>query len=294
MSGAAEAAAMASAAGRLIDAGNISGAERLLKQALAADPESARAHALMALVLYQGGKWPAAVRQADVSLGLEPTADAFRFKSLALLKLRQYGRAIEAAQAGVRTAPSLGMPAFALAVALENAGRFAEAQAQFRRAVELDPGSEAFRADLGRFLLRRGDVAGAEQIAAGLPPGADSVGALLLRGELALLRGRPGEARDFALWVLARDAVSQPALRLLVQVKASQSRLMGLWWRYTMFLARKPVWMRLLLVALIILLPVLGLQVVGLLFIVYVYACGQIFARMVARELKGVSLRKSF
>jgi Flp pilus assembly protein TadD len=294
MSGAAEAAAMASAAGRLIDAGNISGAERLLKQALAADPESARAHALMALVLYQGGKWLPAVRQAEVSLGLEPTADAFRFKSLALVKLGQYARAIEAAEAGVRAAPSLGMPAFVLAIALENAKRLPEAEAQFRRAVELDPGSDAFRGNLGRFLLRRGDVAGAEQVAAGLAPGADAVGVLLLRGDLALVHGKPEEARDFALWVLASDATSQPALRLLVQVKASRSRLLGLWWRYAMFVATKPAWTRLLAVVLVLMLPIPGLQVVGLLFVLYLYACGLVFGRMVARELKGVRLRKSF
>jgi tetratricopeptide (TPR) repeat protein len=288
------ATATAAAATRLLNIGNLSGAERLLKEALAADPEHPRAHALMALLFYHRGQLWQAVRQAEVAIGLQPSSEAFRFKALALIKLKRGKAAIEAAEAAIRADPQCAMAMTVLASALENAKRLKDAKTAFQRAVELEPGSDVFRANFGRFLLRRRDVGGAERVAAELDPASDADVAQLLLGELALVRRRPQEARDRALWLLSRNATDPAALRLLTQVKASQSAFLGLWWRYAMFLALRPLWLRLLVFVPIILVFALATGGFGLLIFVYLAASGSIFKKMLAKELRMVQLRKSF
>jgi Flp pilus assembly protein TadD len=298
MSDARAALGKAAAAVPLLNSGNLSGAERLLGEALAADPEQPRAHALMALLLYHRGRMAEAVRQADIAIGLGQADEAFRFKALALIKLKRWKHAIQAAEEAVRAAPTNGWNLLTLAIALENAKRHAEAETAFRRALELDPASAAFRGNLGRFLLRRRDVAGAERIAAELDPNDDADAALLLRGELALIRGRAAEARDFALWVLAHNATNEAALRLLTQVKASQSFALGLWWRSSFFIATRPRWVRVCIIIAILYLVVglyaSGVQGVWFLFIAYSLTCRFLFERMVKHELRTVEFRKGF
>jgi Tfp pilus assembly protein PilF len=288
------ATAKAAAATQLLNAGNLSGAERLLKDALATDPEHPQANALMALLLLRRGQLSQALQQADVAIGLSPTSEAFRFKALALIRLKRLKAAIEAAEAAVRSDPQSALAAFVLASGLENAKRIKEAQAAFQRAVDLEPGSDVFRASLGRFLLRRRDVAGAERVAAELDPGSDADAAQLLLGELALVRRRPQEARDRALWVLSRNATDPAALRLLTQVKASESAFLGLWWRYSMFIALRPLWLRLIVLLPIIFILTIATSGFAWLFLAYLGVGRRVFKRMVADELKTVRLRKSF
>lgn len=288
------ATARAAAAARLLDAGNLSGAERLLREALAADPEHPRAHALMALLLFHRGEPWQALRQADIAIGLQPTADAFRFKALALIRLNRRDASIEAAEAAIRADPQCARAASVLGSALENANRMKEAGAAFQRAADLDPGSDVFRAGLGRFLLRRRDVAGAERVAAELDPGSDADAAQLLLGELALVRRRPQEARDRALWLLSQNATNPAALRLLTQAKASQHAFLGLWWRYSMFMQLRPPWLRLVLLVPATLILAIATNFFGWIFLAYLGVSGSIFKRMLAKELKTVEFRKNF
>ena len=288
------ATAKASAAAKLIDVGNLNGAERLLKDALSTNPEHPGANALMALVLYRRDRLTAALHQADIAIGLAPTADAFRFKALALIKLKRRKASIEAAKAAVRAGPQSGSAALVLGAALENAKRPTEAEAAYRRALELAPGSDVFRGNLGCFLLRQSNVAGAERVAAELNPNADADAALLLRGNLALVRGRPEEAREFALWMLSRNATDPAALHLLTQVKASQNLFLGLWWRYSMFIAMKPAWLRFAVMIPFIIVQSRVVKGAGLLLIAYLFASSWQFSRMVAHELRVVKLRRSF
>jgi tetratricopeptide (TPR) repeat protein len=304
MSVAAALAGQASAALKLINAGNISGAERLLKEVLAADPQNARANALMSIVLLRLGKAQAAVQQADVAIGLAPTADAFCFKAMALNALRQYSRAIEAAEAGVQAAPAYGVASFTLGQALENAGRAPEAEAAFRRAIELAPASVNFRGGLGLFLLRKGDLSGAERVAADVDPSSDAEAALLLHGEIALRRGKLKEARDFALWALSRNATSPAALKLLVQTKAGRSLGLGLWWSGSMMLTTSPPWLRFTIVICLFaawiapLTPLFAsyrsLNILVFVVLLYLSSCKKIFRRMLLNEMKTVTIRPNF
>lgn len=294
MSDAAAALGKVSAAGRMVNAGNISGAERLLGEVLNADPEHPRANALMSLVLYHRGEMQEAVRQADVAIGLDPSAEAFRFKALALIRLKQRKASVEAAEAAVQADPTSAWAVFTLAIALENAKRLAEAETLFRRAVALDPASDVFRANLGRFLLRRGNFAEARSVAAELDPESTADTALVLRGELALRDGKSGEARDFALWVLSQNAMNEAALRLLVQTKAARNWVLGAWWGYAMFMANKPIWVRFAIILPIALLLTMVFRGFGYVFALYMLTCRLIFNRMVSQELKTVKLRADF
>ena len=282
------------AARALFDAGNLAGAERLLKEALAADPGLGAAHALLSFALGGRNRLRPALQAAEDALAVEPTAFAFRAKALALHRLKRRRAAVEAAEAAVRQAPGDPFAALTLGVTLEGARKPRAAEASFRRAVDLAPGDDRVRADLGRFLLRQRRLPEAEAVAASIDPASDFSAVLLLRGEVALRRRRPAEARDFALWLLSQDAANPSALRLLTQVKASQSPFLALWWRYALFMAMKPWWLRVLAIAPVVFCLSLLLPGFGLLPIAYLAVGGLVFARMVRRELKTVQLRKGF
>lgn len=291
----ADAARSKLAAGRaLFDAGNFPGAERVFREALAADPEFGAAHALLSLALYRRGQFRPALHAANNAVAAQPTALAFRVKALALGKLGRRRDAIEAAQAAVRLAPADEHAALVLGIALESSGKAREAEVAFRRAVELAPADDGIRADLGCFLLRQRRLAAAEQVAAEIDGAADVASVLLLRGQISLRRRRPEEARDFALWLLSRNATDPSALRLLTQVKASRSLWLGLWWRYASFMAMRPLWLRLLTIVPVMLILFALARPFALLAILYLRAAGWVFTRMVRNELRTVKLRQGF
>ena len=282
-------------AGRsLFDAGNFLGAERMLSLALAANPDLAAAHALLSLTLYRQGKGRAALDAAQAALAITPNANAFRAKALALMLLGRKKEAIATAKAALAADPMDELASLVLAMALERAGKPRAAEAAYRRALEIVPNNPGVRADFGRFLIRHKKLAEAEAQLAEIDAFCDRESALLLRGEIALRRGRTDEARDFALWVLSQDATNAGALRLLTQVKASRSLLLGVWWRYSMFIATRPRWLRLLvMVPLFIALTAFG-HGLSVLVLIYLSLSSVIFSRMVSRELKTVTLKKTF
>lgn len=292
----------AAVATKLINEGNLTGAQRLLGEALAADPEDPRSNALLALLHHRRGQFKSAVGQANTAIGLAPTADAFRFKALALMELKRLDEAIEAADAAVRAEPTNGLAAITQGIVLEKGRQPAKAKAAFERAVELSPHSSNFHGNLGLFLLRQGDVAAAERIAVELDPSADDLSVLMLRGHLALYHRRSQEARDFALWVLSRDANNKSALRLLILAKEHQNWILGLWWRFMIRmvrLARIRQWVFIFLApALIgIIVHVKGVgffTILYALFAAYIYSGSFVLRMTLKRELKQVMLRSTF
>jgi hypothetical protein len=94
--------------------------------------------------------------------------------------------------------------------------------------------------------------------------------------------------------VLQQDANHAGALRLLTEVKASQSPVLGLWWRYALFMGTKPWWQRLLVIVPIMLLSIMILNGLWLAFLLYLRASRAIFQRMLRAEMKTVRLRKEF
>ena len=256
------------------------------------------AHALLSLALSASKRAKLGLQAAEAALACAPNAVAFQAKSIALRNLGRHKQALDAAREAARLSPQSAAFAQLLGMTLEKRGKIQEAKTEFARAVSLAPGNDSFAAAYGLFLLRNRQLEAAEQVAAPLSQ-SDDVIALLLRGNIAIRRHRPEEARDLALWVLSEDAVNQSALTLLVSAKAAQSRGMGLWWRYHVFVAARPKWVRLGIACSFLVLLMLPPALIFVLPVFYYLSISrQIFARMVMREVKSVQqnvrLKKGF
>ena len=125
---------------------------------------------------------------------------------------------------------SLGFEALGDLAMLE--GRYDEARRRYLEALERSPEDPDLLVGLGRVALHKGarDQAGLSATQA-LELNAEHSGAHVLMGELALLAGRVEEAHGHAL-VAIRSGGGQAALALMARVKAHQSWVLGLWWRF--------------------------------------------------------------
>lgn len=106
-------------------AGQLPAAVPLFERALRLKPEFPRAHADLAIALWQQGRLPEAIGQLRTALQLDPRA----------------------AQAHTNLASLYAMT-----------GRLTEAVAEFRLALQLDPGNEVAHTNLGNALLQLGQV----------------------------------------------------------------------------------------------------------------------------------------
>jgi predicted negative regulator of RcsB-dependent stress response len=140
-----------------LDAGDHAAAAAILRAALALDPDAAALHANLAFALVAIGQAGAAETHYRRALELAPHELQIRLNLGAILTAR---RQADAALAVYAAAPAwMGASAALqsnLGMALACAGREAEAEAAYRRALELDPdyGKAAF--NLAYLLLRQG------------------------------------------------------------------------------------------------------------------------------------------
>jgi tetratricopeptide (TPR) repeat protein len=282
----------------LFGSGNFAAAERLAREALAADPNAAAAHTLLARALVRLGRAKPALAAAQAALALAPNAMAFQAQALALSALRRSGDAVAAAREAIRLAPLRADSTHLLGIVLEQSGQWDAAGTMLRHAMSLAPANDTYRASYGLFLLRHRKLDEAERVALDLASAFDGTEALLLRGKVALLRHRPAEALDFALWILSRDATSRLALSLMVEAKAGQSRPLRLWWRYRVFVATGSRWVLLLISGgLLLSLMVPGLRIIAITILFYMSFARRTFRRQLQRELqalRGVTLNKRF
>jgi len=81
-------------------------AEEMLREALAAEPNSARAHALLSHALYAQDRNAAALHEAEVAIGLDPEQSSHHYlRARALLALERAGTAMSAIQEALRLKP---------------------------------------------------------------------------------------------------------------------------------------------------------------------------------------------
>jgi len=278
---------------QLFQSGSHLAAERVFSETLALDPMHDLAHALRALSLCNLGRHRDALEEAETALRIKPGPDAFRARALALIELRRPSEAVDAAQEAVALAPASGVVAYTLAWALESARQSVKAGDYYKRATELSPENTMFRAEYARFLIRQWRIDEAEAIAAEIGQDVEINAVALLRGEIALRRGRLDEAREFALWVLSRNARSRQAIILLTVTTAKQKPLLRLWWHYTYGLKSRPIWQRVLVLVLIL---AVGMVVflLPVVFFVYLSVARMHVDRLVQDELKAIRLRPAY
>ena len=155
-------------------------AERAARRAIALDPRSAEAHASLGEILSNGRwDWMGAEREFETAIALDPDyATAHQWYGELLAGMNQVPRALEEGQLSVRLEPMAPVMANAYGMELYCARRFAEAAAQFRRAMDLEPGYTAPPGNLMRVYLatENYEAAAAAQRALGpLYPWADSL-----------------------------------------------------------------------------------------------------------------------
>lgn len=155
-------------AGQHLQQGQLDDAERQARTAVAADPKSGDAHAMLAVVLQQRGQQAQAGTEYAKAVALEPTRGTLLNNYAAWLCSN--GRAAEALPVFDRALadPSYPTPAAALANAGAcglTAGQPGYADPRLRRAIQLDPGNAVALAALaegeyraGRFLEARAFV----------------------------------------------------------------------------------------------------------------------------------------
>jgi len=290
--------------------GDPAGALEALREGLALAPDHALLHAVLARVLLQLRRRHAAREEAGIAIGLEPTLPAAHLAmGLAHLAFRDLGKAEAALREAVALDPGDDGCHAALGRALLAARRREEAEAAFRQAAALDPSDASHVAAIGEVALARGRRAEARAHArAALELEPESPDALVLMGEVLLADGERAEAREHALSVLRTDATNFEALHLLTAVKAKESLLLGLWWRFNGLLSTFGRGTVLALIGMFVAYrfavialqeagapgPARVAQLVWLGFAVYTWVAPGLFRRALERELSAVRLSREF
>ena len=216
---------------------DLHGAIESLRQALTLDADSAHAHALLAICLHDQKRVHAADYEARAALALEPEFPFAHYAmAIVLIAQRKFKDAEHHLNASLALEP--GNPAMlrALAQLYTMWGRRREVLPLLEKARESDPDDADTWAALAEHYRDERDFKQAEALARrALEIDPENTDALLTMGYVLLGRGETQEAKEHALIVLRNNALHHGAIQLLGAVKARQSPLLGLWWRFNSF-----------------------------------------------------------
>ncbi len=291
--------------------GNLHGAVEMFKRALSENPDDADAHAVLSLALLRQKRLHAAEHEAQLALTLEaelPLAHAAA-ASVALAR-RQFSRAQEHLHRLLELEPQEPDNLRLQAHFHDLTGKQALRRETLLRALSFNPDDPYTLAALGDEALERGDLVEAERRAQEtLAADAQFLDGLVLMGQVHLRRGHLEEARDHAIWALRQNAADEGALKLLVDIQARKSWVLGLWWRWATWMGtlsdtrgmlvllgafaaqriatQAAIDLKLPTVAMLISLVWLGI-------VVYSWVGPSLFNRMLQRELAGVKLDERF
>ncbi|WP_428392816.1 tetratricopeptide repeat protein [Lichenicoccus sp.] len=196
-----------------------------------AEPQDAESHARRACDLLAANKPREALTAAQEALALDPLSLlALAGRCLALLQLGKTKSTLQAAEDAIRAFPTDPTGHFVKAVVWARLRSWHKADPGFRRALELAPDHLPFLTSYGGMLLRRGDLAQAEEVLERcIALRQDDPGTILLRGEIAWQMGRREEARDCARWALSLDAKDAGAISLLTRSHLRVFRVIDKW-----------------------------------------------------------------
>jgi len=290
---------------------NLYGAIETLRQALTLDADSAHAHALLALCLHEQERVHAAEYEARAALTLNPE---FPFAHYAMAMVCIAQREFKTAEHHLNAALALepGNPSLlrALAQLYSLWDRTREVLPLLEKAREIDPDDPETWAALGDHHRDQRDFKQAEVCARrALEIEPENANALLTMGYLLLARNETQEAKEHALVVLRGNALHPGAIQLLGAVKARQSLLLGVWWRFNSFFAGGSMTRRVVLLigmyiayrAATIALDDFGYQqastwtsYIWLGFCVYTWVGPAVFQKQLSKELAPASLSTKY
>ncbi|MCY1083706.1 tetratricopeptide repeat protein [Archangium sp. miwbw1] len=209
-----------------------------LRRALSEDPEDPEAHALLSLVLLALKRPHAAEHEAGIALSLEPLLPlAHTAAASAAMARRRFKDAEQHLHNLLELEPDDADNLVLQARFFDLTGQKERKREVLQRAIALAPDDPDTMVALGEDALERGEVKRAEQWARdALTARPEFQDGLVLMGHVHLRQGSIEDAREHALWALRQNATDEGALRLLASIKARQSPLLGLWWRYAMFM----------------------------------------------------------
>jgi tetratricopeptide (TPR) repeat protein len=127
------------------------------RRAVALDPELAFAHYVLGHALFDYDDVSGAERAAREALRLDPDAQSYSLLAQVLARRSQWQEALEAAERGLEIDPENTSCANLRALALSHLGRGGEAEAALRETLALDPDDARAHANRGWMLLRQGN-----------------------------------------------------------------------------------------------------------------------------------------
>ncbi|HEY0683408.1 MAG TPA: tetratricopeptide repeat protein [Steroidobacter sp.] len=290
---------------------DLHGAIETLRQALTLDADNAHAHALLAICLHDQKRVHAAEYEARAALALNPEFP-FAHYAMAIVSIAQ--RRFKLAEQHLNAALALdpGNPAMlrSLAHLYGLWGRRREVLPLLEKARDAEPDDADTWAALAEHHRDARDFKQAEVLALrALEIDPENADALLTMGYLLLARGETQDAKEHALIVLRNNAVHAGAIQLLGAVKARQSPLLGLWWRFNSFFGGGSMTRRVVLLigiylayrASMIALNDFGYQQAGtwaqfawLGFCVYTWVGPAVFQKQLRKELAPASLSAKY
>jgi transcriptional activator of cad operon len=136
-------------------------AQRAAAEAIRLDPNLSDGHLAMAKILYLiDWNWDAAEVEFKTTLALDPASgDALRWKAYLAFTLHRCDQFMALAQSALARDPLNAWNYYAIGAAYDCGGRFTEAEAAFRKALELNPTGAGIHSELGFAMLARGEPA---------------------------------------------------------------------------------------------------------------------------------------
>lgn len=223
-----------------MSAGNLDLAIETLKELLADEPDEAQAHAWLSFCLLDQRRVHAAEVEARTATALDPDAEvAHLAMGRVLMAARKLDEAERHLSLLLERAPSDPSYLRAYAELSEMKGDVDAQLTHLERALESDPNDPDTLAALAACWIDRGNLLRAMSHARdALEQTPEHQDALVAMGRVLLRNGDVDGAREHARWALRIDPTDLGALGLITEIKAQQSRVLGLWWRYNTWMHR--------------------------------------------------------
>lgn len=287
------------------------GAIDALRQLLASDPDSAEAHALLAICLMNMRRVHAARREVQLALAADALLPLAHYAAAQVaMAQRKFKLAEEHLAQLLDMEPLNPLNHRCQAELYQLTGRLSQSREPLEKALELAPDDAANLVAMAQFHRESRQWDQAYQFARqALVASPGHPGAVVVLGHLLLRDGDVGGARDHAIWALQENANNVAALHLLTAVKARSNLFLGAWWRFNSWMNERSATGAIILLLVmfvtyrvaVITLTAQGYSHVAqvidwlwLAFAAYTFAAPQIFRRLLDKELVQVKLSREF